>query len=74
MGKAKSQFSLTTLRLEEDVPDSQARKRTIDRLTNGLQLMDCVRKKYTTVSSPASPSTTTTISTTEQPGQCPPQG
>lgn len=62
--KAKSQFNQATLLLEEDVPDSQARKRTIDCLADGLQLMDHLCKKYTTASSSASSSSTPAPPTT----------
>ncbi|KAI7877641.1 hypothetical protein K492DRAFT_171458 [Lichtheimia hyalospora FSU 10163] len=58
--KAKLQFNQATLLLEEDVPDSQARKRTIDCLADGLQLINCLHRIYTTISSPASSSTTPT--------------
>lgn len=54
--KAASQFNQAMSVLVEDVPESQAQKRTRDCLHDGLELMEELRTKYITVSSSASTS------------------
>ncbi|KAI8884832.1 hypothetical protein K501DRAFT_181352 [Backusella circina FSU 941] len=55
--KASSQFKQAMSRLEKDVPESHAQKRTWDCLHDGLELMEELRTKYAIVSSSASDST-----------------